>query len=765
MNSEAETNHPQNPDAAGGKANSGSLICLGLALLTLLVYLPVRGHGFVSYDDPIYVTGNRHVQAGLTGAGLHWAFTTFAAGNWHPLTWLSLMLDRQLFGPSPAGPHLVNVLFHVANAVLLFVLLRGSTGVRWPAALAAALFALHPLHVESVAWVAERKDVLSAFFFLLSLLAYRSYVTHGSESGTGYYLTGLLCFALGLMSKPMLVTLPLVLLLLDYWPLQRFSAATLQRLLLEKLPFFALSAVSCVVTFAAQKQGGAVRSLSSFSVNERLANAVVAYARYLGKTFWPVNLAVPYPHPGHWPAGAVAGATILMVGLSAVALWSGRRFRFALTGWFWFVGMLIPTIGLIQVSNQAMADRYSYLPLIGVFIVIAWGAAEAVRHWRLPKPAVAMAAGLAVAACAAQTEGQLSYWHDTGSLFRHTLAVTKGNALAHNNLGNVLLDNQQADEAVAQFKQALAIQPDYADAHVNLGNARLQQGRVDEAMAEFQLALNLQPDSAEAHYNLGNALLQKGRPDEAILHFRRAVALNPEQVLAENNLANTLLQAGQLDEAIRDYQAVLKIRPDFVAAHHNLAMALRRKGRMDEAVAHFRKVVELQPDNANARNNLGWMLRQTGQLDEAAAQLQKALELRPDYPEAQGNLAKTLTLKGQAREAEAHYRTALRLRPDDPQNLSELAWLLATWPDAAVRNGADALALAQKAVQLTSGQDPVMLRTLAAANAETGRFPEAAATARRALQLSQSDPALGDSLQTELKLYETGSPVRDGKPE
>jgi len=776
---------PSSPDPRSDRAFSlqppAFSLCLLLALVTLLVYLPARQHDFVSYDDPVYVTSNRYVQAGLTWAGVRWALVSTYAGNWHPLTWLSHMLDVQLFGPGPMGPHLVNVLFHAANTVLLFVLLRRLTGALWRSALVAALFALHPLHVESVAWVAERKDVLSGFFFLLTLLAYAHYVERSkvqSPRSKVFYWLAWLGFALGLMSKPMLVTLPLVLLLLDYWPLKRFTIYdtdscrvfaihrslhfTLWPLVREKIPFLLLSAMSCAVTYGAQKEGGAVRTLASFSMGERVGNALVSCARYLGKTFWPADLAVLYPHPGHWPPGQVVLAAILVGGLCLGALRIGRRFPFVATGWFWFLGMLIPTIGLVQVGNQSMADRYTYLPSIGVFIILAWGAGEAFVRWRLPKAVIGIATGLVLIACAVRTGDQLRYWQNSESLFRHAIALTQGNFLAHNNLGNALLDRKQVDEAIMEFHKALEIKPDYADAHVNLGNALLAQKRVEEAMTQFQTALQIQPGSAEAHYNLGNVLLQKGRTDEAILHFRRAAEISPDHVMARNNLANTLLQKGQVDEAILYYRAALEIRPDFVVARHNLGTALLQKGQTNEAIAQFRSIVELQPSGANTLNNLGWALRQAGQLDEAVAQLTKALEIRPDYPEAHGNLAKTLALKGQVREAVAHYRTALKLQPDDPQNLSELAWLLATWPEASFRNGTEAIELARKADQLSNGRDPAALRVLAAAYAEGGQFAEAVSAARRALELAESNAVFAEELRSELKLYEAGAPVRAG---
>jgi tetratricopeptide (TPR) repeat protein len=668
------------------------LICLLLAVVTVLVYLPVQHHSFVSYDDPLYVTGNRPVQAGLTWAGAKWAFTTGHASNWHPLTWLSHMLDVQLFGASPAGPHMVNMFIHAANTVLLFIVLRRLTSALWRSALVAALFALHPLHVESVAWVAERKDVLSAFFFLLTLLMYARYVDGNPRSSTPDsqpstplaldprllgpakrredgstldYCSALLFFALGLMSKPMLVTLPFVLLLLDYWPLRRLAISDwrlgIRHRIREKVPFFLLSALSCVVTFVMQRKNGDVQSLTKFPVSERIGNALVSYARYLGKTFWPADLAVFYPHPGHWPVAQVVFAAILVAGLCLGALWFGRRIPFAAMGWFWFLGMLVPAIGLVQVGSQSMADRYTYLPLIGIFIILSWGAAEVLARWRLPKAVIGIMAGLAVVACAVRTEGQLRHWQDGESLFRYALAVTKGNFVAHNNLGNALMHEGRVDEAIAHYQKALAIQPDYDLAHNNLGFALFQKGELDEAIAHFQKALVIQPDLVAAHYQLGNALLQKGRVNEAVVHY------------------------------------------------------------------------------------------------------QKALEIQPDFADGHVNLANALLQKKQVREALAHCRAALKFQPDNPEILSDLAWVLATWPDASVRNGTEAIQLAQRAIQLTGGRDPMTLRALATAYAEAGQFGKAVSTARRALELaeSHSNAALADTLRSDIKLYQADSPFRD----
>jgi protein O-mannosyl-transferase len=719
-----------------------------LAVITLVVFEPVVRCGFVNYDDPSYVTANPQVQGGLTWDAVAWAFRTGDAGNWHPLTWISLMLDAQFFGGSAGGFHAVSLLFHVANTVLLFVVLRQFTGALWRSAFVAALFALHPLHVESVAWVSERKDLLSTFFALLTLWSYARFV---QEKSRRHFWLALFFFALGLMSKPMLVTLPFVLLLLDFWPLQRFSLVTFPPATFppatrfsaagwfpfwsEKIPFFLLSLVSCVVTYIVQAKGGTIQSLAHFSMGERLENAVVAYARYLRKMFWPENLAVYYPHPAHWPPLQVAGAAILVAGLSLGVLWSGRRFPFAVTGWFWFFGMLVPVSGLVQAGDQAMADRYTYFPLVGVFILLAWGADELFTRWRLPKPVIGITAGMLLIICAARTADQLRYWQDGETLFRHALAVTPPNYLAENNLGDALLQKGQVTEAMAHFQTALTIEPDCLPAERNLASALIKVGRPDQAMAHYQRALEIQPADAEAHNNLANLLKQQGQLDAAVIHYQKALETQPDDAKIHHNLAGALLGQGLADEAIVQYQKALDLNPNLVDTRHDLGVVLAQKGRVGEAVVQFQKVLEIQPDNAEAHNNLANALLQQGRMDEAVVHYQRALEIHPDDATVQNNLG-------------------------------HIAWLLATSPDATIRNGAQAVALAQQADQLSGGKNPVIIGELAAACAEAGRFSEAITNAQRALQLAggSNDPSLAASLQGQLKFYQAHSPFRDPGP-
>ena len=574
-------------------------VCVLLVLAVLLIYGQTFRHQFVNFDDDQYVYANPQVQQGLTWSGLAWAFQTTYASNWHPLTWLSLMLDLELFGPGPAGPHVINALLHAANAVLLFLLLRRLTGALWPSAFVAALFAFHPLHVESVAWVTERKDVLSGLFFLLTLLCYEKAVTSGGRRVTRndepnasrvtchtsrYYWLAVLSFALGLMSKPMLVTLPFVLLLLDYWPLGRFTTYdtdpcrvlaihrslrfTIRHSTAEKIPFFVLSAASCVVTLLAQK--AVVQPLAHISLGMRLVNATVSYVRYLYKMFWPVNLAIPYPHHGYWPLGVFAVSATLILAAVIVVIQFHRKFPFLITGWFWYLGMLVPAIGLVQVGMQSTADRYTYLPLIGAFILLAWGAGEMFKRWRLPTPAIWCFAMLVLAACMLRTMDQLQYWKTSETLFRHAVTVTKGNSIAYYNLGEYYFNTGRLDEAIDSYRQAIRIRPGYDDALNNLGAALAARGELDEAVARIRDSIHYCPDKADAFYNLGNVFIMQHKLDEAANAYTEALRLKPDYPQAHNNLANVLLMQGHRDAAVQHYREVLRLNPDHEGAKRQL---------------------------------------------------------------------------------------------------------------------------------------------------------------------------------------------------
>ena len=626
------------------------LMAAVLTLVTITLYWPVTGYDFISFDDPDYVSANPRVQGGLTWESARWAMTTLDIGLWHPLTWISHMLDCQWFGLRPGWHHLSSVLWHAANSVLLLLVLRGMTGALWRSAAVAVLFAVHPLHVESVAWVAERKDVLSTFFVLLTLWAYHRY-TEGrrgkAESrkqkvegriqkpecggpwslshlpSSIFYLLSLSFFAFGLMSKPMIVTLPLLLLLLDYWPLGRMQNAeatdtqhatrnTLHvplPLIVEKLPFLGLAALTCWVTLHAAKGVGSLPSAAQCPMTDRLANATLSYARYFWEVFWPRNLAVFYPFPATFSASAVGGAALLLAGISIAAFGLARRRPYLAVGWLWYLITLLPVIGLIQLAGYSHADRYTYVPLMGVFLALTWGVAELVSRWRGPALACAGAAvALMILLCLVRARQQVGYWKESETLFRHALAVTQYNWLAHISLGEALDAKGQTDEAIRHYEEALRLKPDHPSAHINLGAALDDKGQTDEAIRQYQEALRLKPDQAQAHNNLGIALGRKGQTDEAIRQFQEAIRLKPDHADAHYNLGVALGNKGQTDQALRQFQETVRLRLDHAQDRNNLGAAFYRQGRTPEAIQQFQEALRLQPDYADARKNLDVVL-------------------------------------------------------------------------------------------------------------------------------------------------------------
>ena len=614
------------------------LICLVLALGTVALYWPVTRHPFITLDDQQYVTQNSHVQSGLTWGGVKWAFSNFEAANWHPLTWLSHQLDCELFGLNAGGHHLMNVLLHAANALLVFGLLRGATGAVWRSAIVAALFAWHPLRVESVAWAAERKDVLCAFFFLLSLLAYVGFANLSkvqSPKSKVAYAASFLFFAGALMSKPMAVTLPFVLLLLDGWPLNRFPLSAfrfplLKTLLLEKIPFFVLAIAVSVVTLVAQKSGQATWSLSSLPLTERLANAALGYAGYLSKTFWPVDLAIIYPFPKQLPwLAAAAAAAGLLIG-SVLALKWARRKPYAFTGWFYFLVTLLPVIGLVQVGPQALADRYMYLPSIGLFVLLVWGGFEILSAVPQAKAIATAVAVSALGLCAAFTAQQLNFWADSVKLFSHCVAVTGDNYTACDYLGGALKLAGAKDDALVCFAKSVALEP------------------------RFPLA----------QYDLGLALLEHNQFAEAAEHLGIAARDVPRDPLIHQQCGRALLGAGKLSEAEMELMTALRLKPDFFQAHADLAVALAGQKKFAEAVPHFRAVVTAVPDNPKFRFNLGLALLDNRQPELAAEQFSAQLRLTPDDSWAHFRLAQALERLNNFPEAAQHYHEAIRLNPE-----------------------------------------------------------------------------------------------------
>jgi Flp pilus assembly protein TadD len=606
------------------------LMAAMLVLVTIVLYWPAMRYGFINFDDPDNITANPHVQGGLNWEGVKWAFrNTEQHAYWAPLMWLSHQLAWQLFGSNAWGHHLINVLLHAINTALVFLVFRRMTRATGRSLVLAALFGLHPLRVESVAWVTERKDVLSTLFWMLTLWTYAKYVEAAqvrNSKSNHWYGAALAMFVLGLMSKPMLVTVPCVLLLLDYWPLGRFEPSTLNsdqsrassqlstigKLVTEKIPFFALAAAASVVTFVVQKQGGAVIAIQNLPLGARVGNALISYCRYLGKLFWLTDLAVFYPHPGYWPMAQVFLAGGLIVGTSLLLFVKRRRYPFLLMGWLWFCGTLVPVIGLAQSGEQAMADRFTYVPSLGVLILAIWGAYELTRRWRYQEIALSVAGSAAIVLCLALTRQQLGYWKDSETLFQHALEVTKNNYFAHKALGDALLKKDQIDEAIRQFQEAIRLKPDDADVHYNLGNALLKKDQTDEAIRQFQEVIRLKPDDTEAHNNLGNALLKKGQTDEAIRQFQEVIRLKPDDAEVHNNLGIALRKKGQTDEAIRQYQEAIRLKPDYADAHFNLGNALLKKDQTDEAIRQYQEAIRLKPDDAEAHNNLGIALGRKG---------------------------------------------------------------------------------------------------------------------------------------------------------
>jgi tetratricopeptide (TPR) repeat protein len=588
----------------------------------------------------------------LNWEGVKWAFCNTEQGaQWAPLMWLSHMLACQFFGLNPWGHHLMNVLLHAANTALVFLVFQRMTRATWRSLILAVLFGWHPLRVESVAWVTERKDVLSTLFWMLTLLAYAKYVESSQvrdSKSKVWYGAALVMFVFGLMSKAMLVTMPCVLLLLDYWPLERFKLGSVWRLVREKIPFFALAAAASAVTFIVQKHAGAVKTVEYLSLGARSGNALISYCRYLEKIFWPTDLAVFYPHPGFWLLEQVLLAGVLIVGISVLLFMKRGRYPYLLMGWLWFVGTLVPVIGLVQVGGQSLADRYSYIPSLGVLILTIWGAYELTGRWRYQKIALAVSGSAAIVLCLAVTRQQLGYWKDSETLFRHALAVTENNYMAHNNLGDALDKKGQTDAAIRQFQEAIHLKPNYALAHYNFGVALFRNGQTGEAIRQFQEAIRLNPDDADAHNNLGIALLNQGQTDEAIRQIQEAIRLNPDDAVAHINLGIALLKKGRTDGAINQYQEAIRLNPDDADAHNSLGVALFRKGQADEAISQFQAAIRLRPDDVGIHINLGNALLNQGQTDKAISQYQEAIRLQPDDADAQKNLAKALELKSKS---------------------------------------------------------------------------------------------------------------------
>jgi tetratricopeptide (TPR) repeat protein len=635
-----------------------------LAAVTFAVFAPALGCKFINFDDPEYVLQNEHVRDGLSAEGVRWAFTTFAQANWHPLTWLSLQLDATLWGPTPFGFHLTNVVLHAGNAALLFLALRALTGTFWRGAAVALLFAVHPLRVESVAWVAERKDDLSVLFGLGSLWAYAGYVRSHS---TRRAAAAAILFALSLASKPTLVTLPCLMLVLDWWPAGRVKAVRDWRgLVVEKLPLFALAVASSCVTYLAQAEGGAMKP-GSLTTSLRVGNAAVAYGAYLAKTAWPTRLAVFYPHPGlagggGLDAGAVAISLVVLGAITAAALRLRARAPYLLAGWLWYLGTLVPMLGLVQVGGQAYADRYSYFPQIGLLIAACWAAADLA----LGRPRLAAAAGVAAAAAlAAVTWGQLAYWRNSVTLWEHALDVTTATPLALYNCGEALQSEGRTDEAAARFQSALEIDPKDADALFHLGMILQQKGRLEEATRHYEKVCDLNPRSRAAHSRLGDIYSHKKRYDESARHYRAALELGPTAPIY-CNLALVERALGRLDSAAESYRAALALNPGLGEAHNGLGSTLVDQGRINEGMAELREAIRYEPASGQAHNNLGHALEVKERFDAAAREYERAAALSPRIGTIWFNLGRARARQHEDANAADCFARALVLEPEAP---------------------------------------------------------------------------------------------------
>ncbi len=699
-------------------------LAVALVVLVLAVYAPVRSHDFVNYDDPIYVVDNQNLRDGPTPAAVWRAFREPYETNWIPLTWISLQIDHALHGTQAPGYLLANVAMHALSTLLLFAAFARATRAPFASAFVAAVFAVHPLHVESVAWVSERKDALSGVFFTAALWLH---VRYAEAPGALRYLAVLAAGALGLLAKPMLVILPFVLLLLDFWPLRRLgnpvSPRALGRAALEKLPLLAMAAAVAVVTFAVQRDAGAMHHADMLPFGVRVQNALISWVWYLEKAFWPTGLAVFYPHPARGvPTGAAVLAALLLAAITAAAVRSARTRPYFAMGWLWYLGSLVPVIGLVQVGMQARADRYSYLPLIGISLAVAFGARDLLAARRRT---AAVLGGAAVAALAAVAHAQVDTWRDGLSLFERAAAVTRDNFFAHHGLGAEYLERGRLALARAHYAEAARIQPGWGAAHVGLADVLAEEGRLEEAILRYRRGLALAPDDARGHANLGWALVEAGRTGPGLAHYRRALELSPPGRHAR--------------------------------IHARMGNAFLERNEPRRAVRHFRSALASDPGFDTARGGLGVALLRIGRLDEARPEIEAALRADPQNPDLHVAAAQLAAQRGDAAAVARHYRAALDARPGWVLAANNLAWLLATHPDPALRDPRAAVRIAEAIA--AAQPDAQVLDTLAAAYAAAGRYPEAVAAVKRALA---GDPAPGPDVAADLRarlaLYRGGRP-------
>ncbi len=692
-----------------------ALICTALVILTVITFWQLKDCGFINYDDSMYVYENAYVQSGLNWESVKQAFSSELvrkSANWHPLTWLSLMLDHSIFGLNPSGYHLINLLFHVMNTLLLFVILLRMTKTIWPCAFVAVLFAIHPLHVESVAWIAERKDVLSTFFWMLTLGAYSYYVEH---PGFRRYLPVILFFALGLMAKPMLVTLPFVLLLLDYWPLQRFAEINPGRkvqpevlktvtsdqqkkkskkkdalkeileikkqanpeykwsliypLLWEKIPFFALALLSSVATYMAQQKGGSVSSVEVLSPAARIGNAFISYIAYIGKMIWPNNLSVFYPYPEGLLLWQGFGAVSLLIVITIAVFRIGKRHVYVTTGWLWYLGTLVPVIGIVQVGSQAMADRYTYIPLIGLFIVVAWGVPELLKEWKYRKEMLFAAAALSIMCLSIISWKQVGHWQNNFTLYDHALAVTENSWLAYDNRGVAYYSQGGYKQAIEDFNRAIEIKPHHEKTYNNRGNAYHALGRYRQAIEDFNKAIEIKTDFPEAYNNRGNAYLALGNYKLAMGDINKAMEIKPDYATAHNSRGNVYQNLGNYHQAIEDYGRAIENKPRYAEAYYNRGTAYNKLGNYRQAIEDLNRAINLKPDYPEAYVNRGFACKGLGNYQQAIEDYGSAIQIKPDYTFAYLNRSAAYVKLGNNDRAVNDLKMAAKLGDENAKKL------------------------------------------------------------------------------------------------
>jgi tetratricopeptide (TPR) repeat protein len=727
-------------------------ICLLLIAATLLAFVQVLDGRFINFDDPGYVTNNVHVRSGISAQTIMWAFTSTDEVNWHPLTWISHALDCTLFGLDARYHHAMNLLLHILSSILVFIVFEKMTRARWQSAFVALVFALHPLHVESVAWIAERKDVLSGFFWMLTLLAYERY---RRSPVPGRYLLTFGAFLLGVLSKPVVVTLPFVLVLLDYWPFRRFEfgasrtrkvgkgdGAGLAQSVLEKIPFFVIALASSVVTFLIQQRGGATKVLYDVNFPNRIANALFSYARYLQKTVLPIDLAVFYPHPGGglplWQAGAAA---ILLV-LISVLVWKQRIQRpFLVVGWFWFLGTLVPVIGLVQVGLQGMADRYMYLPMIGLSIMVAWGVPLLLQRAKMQGFVLRSAFILVVALMIVGTRAQSSYWRDSRSVFEHAVAVTSDNYVAQNNLGAALADSGDHSQAIAHLRESLRIKPDYLEAHHNIARSLVAQGNAAEALEHYTVILRRVPEDPRLHELMGTLYSHQGKEEDALSHFSEVLRLEPANVNARCRMAEIYAQQGKFDDAREECSRALELQPASSQAHQVMGTIAGQQHLDEDAVREFSEAIRCDSTNAAAYNNLGIMYDRMGRGAEAMEMYQTAVRHNPSAWDAHLNLGTAFAVHGKYGDAASHWARAIELNPSSVDARANLGRLYAMQgrSDLAVRQFTEALRIDSNNVQAHLSYGNLLARE--------GKFAEAEAQYSAVLRVAPSSQAAQTALQ------------------